>query len=260
MLKSLCNLGFALVLAAAMPARAETVAAEDAVDVTADKPKMVVLSDGKKHYVAIVPFAEDSFAGFFYGDGKVFHQQRVYGGGSVGKESFDKVFWDPRAHAPYQAALDFKDGKYVVTCESRKTELTPVAAAEAQPLLDAARFYKPRWKRQAYALARDNTGKYYYVDKAREPEGNKSFRLFVGPKGALKLQKLINVVSDSAGDIFATRTGELRLILNAGETLWQEKSKQVKLIHLPVEDNHVLIYKELGVYTGEKLGTPCDDL
>src|SRR6478735_3477308 len=100
--RSLCNLGFALVLAAATPARAETVAAEDAVDVTADKPKMVVLSDGKKHYVAIVPFAEDSFAGFFYGDGKVFHQQRVYGGGSVGKESFDKVFWDPRAHAPYQ--------------------------------------------------------------------------------------------------------------------------------------------------------------
>jgi hypothetical protein len=235
-------------------------AAEEAVDISADKPKMVVLSDGKKHYIAIVPFAEDSFAGFFYGDGKSFWQQRIHGGGSVGKESFDKIFWDPRAHAPYEAALDFKDGKYVVTCSSRKTELTPVAEGEAKSILDGARFYKPHWKRQAYALSRDNTGRYFYVDKAREPEGNKSFRLFVGMKGALKLQKMTNVVSDSAGDIFATKTGELRLILNAGETLWQQAGKQTKLIHLPVEDNHVLIYSELGVYTGERLGTPCDDL
>ena len=29
---------------------------------------------------------------------------------------------------------------------------------------------------------------------------------------------------------------------------------------VPVEDNHVLIYTDLGVYTGEPLGTPCDDL
>jgi hypothetical protein len=145
-------------------------------------------------------------------------------------------------------------------CENRKTELAPVAETEAKPILDGASFHKALWKRQAYALARDNTGKYYYVDRMREPEGNKSFRLFVGVKGTMKMQKMTNVVSDSAGDIFATRTGELRLILNQGESLWEQKGKQTKLILLPVEDNHVLIYSELGVYTGERLGTPCDDL
>jgi hypothetical protein len=29
---------------------------------------------------------------------------------------------------------------------------------------------------------------------------------------------------------------------------------------MPVEDNTVLIHKELGVYIGQPLGTPCDDL
>lgn len=234
--------------------------ADEPVDVSADKPKMVVVTDGKKRYVAIVPFAEDSFKGFFYGDGKVFYEQRVFGGGSSGHESFDKVFWDPRARAPYQASIDFKDKKYEMTCATRKTELVPLADAEAKAILDGAKFYKPLWKHQAYALARDNTGKYYYVDRAREPEGNKSFRLFVGPKGQMKQQKMTNVVSDSAGDIFATKTGELRLILNQNESLWQAKGKQTKLISLPIDENHVMIYSELGVYTGERLGTPCDDL
>jgi hypothetical protein len=237
-----------------------TTEADEAVDVSADKPKMALLTDGKKHYIAIVPFAEDAFAGFFYGDGKTLHQQRVFGGGSVGHESFDKVFWDPRAHAPYQASFDFKDKKYELTCQTRKTEFKPVADAEAKTLLDAAKFYKPLWKRQAYALARDNTGKYYYVDRAREPEGNKNFRLYVGAKGSMKLQKMTNVVSDSAGDIFATKTGELRLILNQNESLWQVKGKPTKLISLPLDENRVMIYSELGVYTGERLGTPCDDL
>ena len=31
-------------------------------------------------------------------------------------------------------------------------------------------------------------------------------------------------------------------------------------MQLPREDNHVLIYQDLGVYEGQRLGTPCDDL
>ena len=29
---------------------------------------------------------------------------------------------------------------------------------------------------------------------------------------------------------------------------------------VPVEDNAVMIYSDLGVYAGENLGTPCDDM
>jgi hypothetical protein len=248
-----------LVLIAA-PAAADTATApDDLVSIAERRDKFKVLTDGKSHYVVIEPFATDAFEGFFYGDGKEFWQQRVFGGGSSGHESFDKAYWEPRGHAGH-ASFSFRDGKYTVDCEKRTTELTPVADDEAAKILASGKFHKTRWKRQAYALARDNTGRYYYVDRMREPEGNKMFRLFVGPKGALKMQKMTNVVSDSAGDIFATKTGELRLVLNKGESLWQQKGKETKLIYLPIEDNHVLIYSELGVYTGERLGTPCDDL
>ena len=117
-----------------------------------------------------------------------------------------------------------------------------------------------RWKTQGYALARDDKGTYYYVDRMREPEGNKNFRVFIGQRGAMKPAKMKNIVSDSEGDIFYTKKGELRLVLDKSEQTWAKGKKQTKLTVLPVEDNVVLIYSELGVYTGQSLGTPCDDI
>jgi hypothetical protein len=61
-------------------------------------------------------------------------------------------------------------------------------------------------------------------------------------------------------DIFTTRSGELRLVLDKKRSVWVEHKKELELIQLPVEDNHVLIYQDLGVYLGQRLGTPCDDL
>jgi hypothetical protein len=228
------------------------------------KAKLKFATDGKGHYVAFVPFGS-SDTPMFYGDGKTFWQLRVFGGGSGGDgknpdDYFDHVFWEPRAKFPYQASFEFRHQKYQVQCHERKTEMRAVPDDEAKKLTDTSKFYKARWKRRAYALARDNTGKYYYVDQAREPEGNSDFHLYAGPKGGLKAQKMTNVVSDSEGDIFATKTGSLRLILNKSESLWQAGGKKEKLIFLPVEDNHILIYTDLGVYTGMPLGTPCDDL
>ena len=146
-------------------------------------------------------------------------------------------------------------------------KLTQLAAAEAKAVVAGAKFYKTRWNHFAYSLARDNTGKYYYVDNLREPEHAKNFRLWAGMKGAMKQQKMTNVVSDSEGDIFSTKTGSLRLILDKHETTWFEKRqyesgepKKTKLVFLDPADNHIMIYTDLGVYTGEPLGTPCDDL
>jgi hypothetical protein len=35
---------------------------------------------------------------------------------------------------------------------------------------------------------------------------------------------------------------------------------RILLVGLPLDDNRVLIYTDLGVYAGQRLGTPCDDL
>jgi hypothetical protein len=251
----------ALALLASTTAHAQ--AAGDTVDVNEYKDHLKVLTDGKGHYIAVMPFtiSDGPDTGYlFYGDGKTFWAQRRFGGLRSGDESFDTNFWEPRVEAGYQADFGFKDGKWTVQCGQRTTTLTPLDKAEGQKLLADAKFMAPRWKRRAYALARDNSGTYYYVDRAREPEDSKDFRVFRGPKGAVKQLKMVNVVNDSEGDIFITKAGKLRLVLDKHETVWLESGKSVKLVMLDAPDNHVLIYNDLGVYTGEKLGTPCDDL
>jgi hypothetical protein len=38
-----------------------------------------------------------------------------------------------------------------------------------------------------------------------------------------------------------------------------EGQARTALVPLPIEDNAALIYGDLGAYTGQRLGTPCDD-
>jgi hypothetical protein len=229
------------------------------IDITPVKAQVHVVTDGKGHYIVINPAAlSDEF--FFYGDGKTMWSQRTGSGGRNG-DAFSRSFWEPRARDGWQKAFDYSlDKKFSVQCGDRNTEMKPVSDAEKQKILDGAKFYAPRWRHQAYALARDNTGKYFYVDKLREPPDSKVFRVWSGMKGAMKLEKLTNIVNDSEGDIFATKTGSLRVVLDKHESMWSQGKKQLKLVVLPIEDNAALIYTDLGVYTGQPLGTPCDDL
>ena len=52
-------------------------------------------------------------------------------------------------------------------------------------------------------------------------------------KGNLKQLKMTNVVADSEGEIFSTKTGELRLVLNKSEYAWVQAGAPLKL--LPVD-------------------------
>ncbi len=244
----------------------------------ADKPappvpardKLVLLTDGKSHYIAVEPFARNPNS-LFYGDGKRFFALPIQGGGAAGRERFNTTFVDPRYYIGFTQRSDvsMQDGKYTVTCGNTTTPLTVVEPAVAKPLLDAAQFeWSPR-KWQAYALARNSAGVYYYVDRgyvdrhlqdvAQRPGESRNFRLFVGPKGNLKQQKMTNIVSDSEGDVFSTTTGSMRMILGKKEPQWIQKGKTSTLLPVPIDENLAMIYTELGVYAGERLGTPCDD-
>jgi hypothetical protein len=149
------------------------------------------------------------------------------------------------------------DGTYKLWCGERTTEFKAVEQGKVTAMVGGAKFHPPRWKYRAYALARDDAGTYYYVDRRRD-EGSMEFRLYSGQRGSMKPLKMVNVVSDSEGDIFSTKTGELRLVLDKKESAWVQKGKRQQLKSLPVEDNVALIYADLGVYTGQPLGTPCD--
>jgi hypothetical protein len=248
-------------VARSKPAAKPDAAAEvPAVDVGPVKDKLEILSDGKKHYVALIPFDEGGWTHVYYGDGKSFYALRIIGSGANGRESFDFTFWEPRVKARYQAELTFKAGKYEVQCDTRQTELTALPRAEVDAMMAGATFHKPLWRFRAFALARDDRGTYYFVDRQREPEDSLNFRLYAGPRGAVKPLKMVNVVSDSEGQIFSTRSGDLRLVLDRHEAAWVKGKARTTLVPLPIEDNAALIYGDLGAYTGQRLGTPCDDL
>lgn len=235
---------------------ATTPTADDRVDVSAVREKLQVLEDGKEHFLVLVPFG-DLYENFYWGDGKDFWAIQVFGGMQSGTESFERNFWDPRIREHGQASFFFKDGAYKLFCGTRETSFRPAEPQRQKAILDAATFHKQRWKRRAYALARDTGGTYYYVDRARTDEVT-DFRLWSGPRGALKPLRMTNVVSDSAGDVFSTKNGELKLVLGKKEATWVQGKKAKDLILLPLTDNAQLIYSDLGVYSGQPLGTPCD--
>jgi hypothetical protein len=217
-----------------------------------------VLTDGAGHYIVVAPFDGPTDV-LFYGDQQRLYRQRVFGGGSSGRESYCRTFWEPRGRSRNGGELSHVDGRTVVRCDARERSFTPLPAAEVDAWLAKARLFEPLWSHRAYALARDTTGRYYYVDRLRDDD-RPGFRLFAGKKGQLKPTRMVNVVSDSAGDIFATQNGQLRLVLGRGEATWIRGQRTTTLTLLPVEDNVSLIYGELGVYLGLPLGTPCDDL
>ena len=110
-------------------------------------------------------------------------------------------------------------------------------------------------------MARDDSGNYYYVERGRYRDNERSFRVHVGPRGKMKQLGLKNVVHDTEGDIFSTASGDLRLVAGpSGVAEWVKNSKRTQLVDVPVDTNIGLIYNELGVYTRLRLGQPCDDL
>lgn len=225
---------------------------DEIVDVSAYKDKMVVYTDGEGGYFAAVWNDTDTL---FYGDGKTMLKQRV---GSAFRDGtkWEMRMWSPRVNGVADIIATDATGKMV--CGDDEFELTKLDDADAKKLLDKATFKGVFWKRQAHALSRDDRGTYYYVDRVRDELGGKGYRLFAGQKGAMKELPLINIVSDSEGEIFASKKGELRYVQERTKASWFRGEKKTDLTPVPVENNMMLIYTDLGIYDGS-LGTPCDE-
>lgn len=233
------------------------------------REQMFVCTDGKSHYVALAPDKQVTVR-LYYGDGKRFFPVPSESQGMLSGDWFFEPRRPSKTNNPSFRGLDLrlysrveadqKKRTCAVVCGDQRTDLQVMDAAAARTLLQGARFEEnPRaWK--PYALARDNTGVYYYVDRGYREKDRGRFRLFVGPKGALRPLKMTNIVSDSEGDIFATKTGSLRLVLESGKSFWMANNKEQVLRRVPIEENLPMIYNDLGVYVSERLGTPCDDM
>ena len=186
------------------------------------------------------------------------------------RSDFSVSLWDPRIDWSINgyAQLAFRDEKYTLSCPPKTTAMSLVPDAEAKKLLEGATLYQARWQRLPHRLARDDSGVYYFVDCAREDSlggCSRDWRLYTGQRGKLALQQMTNIVSDSMGQIFSTKSGELRLVLNE-EGKGEDKSKALKwvngkavtpLVNVPVEDNARLIYTGLASTTGRSSVRPA---
>ena len=141
-----------------------------------------------------------------------------------------------------------------------KRPLTQLKADEAKAFFGKATFLPPFWERIAKFLARDDDGVYYFVDMLREEAGGNGYRVFIGQKGSMKEQAMTNVVADSGGEIYATKSGNLKIIADkkAETAFWIKGGKKTELTVLAPLENRYLIYRGLGIYG--QLGVVCDDL
>ncbi len=165
-------------------------------------------------------------------------------------------------NGPTNADMRRKElGRWTLDCGDTSKEFIEASDAFGEELLAKAK-RKPRlWKRELFALARDDRGIYYYVDKMRADQGGHGFRVFRGPRGSLKLTPLVDIVDDSDGMIFATTKGKLRLILDKkkrSKALWIEGKKERSLVYLSLSENKEFIFGDLGVYANTPYGSVCD--
>ena len=223
----------------------------DAAIAPAMRKRMVAFTDGKGMVLAYDPKSDDVWAPFYAGRNGALFAQRVSGGGREGEVSFDVVFWEPRVNERWQASFGKKDGKHYLQCGTRKIELSPTK------LPSSARLLQVRWQRRLTHLARTEDGVYFVVDVAREPEGSRDFRLYVGKPGAWSFVKVDDVILERDESVYQTAQGRLQVGYAAS---WTPKGgAPLSLKALPVEDHAGDAYGRWGVYR-EPLGTPCDGL
>lgn len=233
------------------------------IDIRAVVDQLDVFKDdaGSVLVVPKVAALKDDLASWvFYGDAKSLYQQRIIGN-SIEGDKYQWSVWSPRVQGIQQAFVNSDPNSVTITCTNRtggQRTLTPLPPDQARKVLAKATFLPPLWERQAHFLARDDDGVYFYVDRLQADYGGKGFRVFVGRKGALKEAAMTNVVSDSAGEIYSTKTGELKIVAGSdGKAYWKKGGKKTELIVLEIQNNRYLIYRELGIYGA--LGVVCDE-
>jgi hypothetical protein len=222
-----------------------------------------VCADPSHQHVVLIGPREAPHHGLAYGDGKTFSNVRspeLLG---------DGWFFDPRQRNEKNndnfRGLDLRVFSHIepdscqLSCGAREVALQKVTGDAKAALLAGAKFEPSPMQREPYALARDKAGTYYYVDHGVTDATARDFKLYRGPRGKLKPLAMKDVVSDSEGEIFASTSGKLRLVLGKQAAQWIAGSTSA-LTLLPLNDNYGLIYNELGVYLGARLGVPCDDL
>lgn len=231
------------------------------LDVKDLRSRLFVLEDGQGGTFVVL---HDESIRIFYGpNNKAVYEQIQTTSGSAGS-NWSVGVWAPKSDGLSPATVDFNDGSYRIFCTNANPEPMPlkqVPADRAKQIIAKTRFLSTGAVRRAHLLARDDAGVYYYVDGIAKEYGGHGERLFVGKKGAMKELPLLDTAIDSAGEVYSTKSGDVRFVFDRNEPGKNQASfvrgaKKTELRLLDRDVNSRLIYRDLGVY--QALGTPCE--
>jgi hypothetical protein len=224
----------------------------------------VCADEAREHFIVLSPREGDDGAMAYGTDERMVTVRQPWGLGTG-------WFLDPRQYNEgnnrsfrghdlrFYSHVNVEDGTCVLTCGDRDVELQLVEGEKKAEVFSRPR-QPPPFNRVPHRLARDRRGVYYYVDRGATEETKQDFRLYRGKRGAMRELDMRDIASDSEGEIYESDTGTLRLVVDEDEALWIRGRRRTKLKPLPINENYGVIFNELGVYLGEALGTPCDDL
>ncbi|MEO8548522.1 MAG: hypothetical protein ABI678_01045 [Kofleriaceae bacterium] len=234
------------------------------VDAKPFRDKLLVFEDTMGGTYLVLPTAGDAPARVFFAKNRktAYEQIIVTRSTDEGAGMWSYGVWAPRVSGLSPASIQRNpDGSFIRFCgDDNKISLKPVAADRAKQIVDKMAFMSSAIVHRAHLFARDDAAVYYYVDMVAKSYGGAGYRVFVGKKGAMKQLPLTDVATDSAGEVYSTKSGDMRIVTDNGKSVasWIKGEKRKELSVLDLDVNSHIIYSELGVY--QFLGTVCDEL
>jgi hypothetical protein len=233
-----------------------------AVDIKPFRDQLLVLEDAQGGTYVVLPGSDSRV---WYGaSGKNVYEQVVVTRGSNGETGgWSFGVWAPRLSGLTPATIQRRDdGAYERFCDDKQAPLKVVPADRAKLLIGKLSFLTTGITRRAHLFARDDAAVYYYVDVIAKQYGGGGYRVFVGKKGAMKQLPLSDVATDSAGEVYSTKSGDVRFVIDATDpkknaAYWVKGEKKNPLFLLDTDVNSHVIWADLGIY--QFIGTPCDE-
>lgn len=242
------------------------------------RDQLLVLTNGRGRYL-IVPSLRPTMTTsernkvrnyVFYGDAKHVYQQHLIGGLNLRKDGTFKVHLrDFRLVTSTLTGVLSKEPH--MQCNEARLPLTQLSAGKARAFIDKVELHPPFWRREPHLLARDDEGRYFYVDRMIAHRRRRrtvaltelrGFRMFIGRRGRAREVKLRDTVLDAAGQIFLTKKGALHLETKTDKLFWRRGKKRTFLTKVPLnkQDTWILIHRYLGAYAGVRFQLPCEGL
>lgn len=246
---------------------------EAALEVPAElRQKLMVFTNGKGRFL-VVPRVQPKMDRLlrgrldplvFFGDGKTVYQQDA----QILVKSPGAIVYVGEFRVK-QGTFKFLAGRPTLNCGGGDIPLQQLNEAQTRHFRQKVDFRPPYWQHEPHLFARDDDGRYYYVDRARTgplrqryvPLSQlRGFRLFIGRRGRVKPVKLRDAVLDDAGQIFLSAKGALHL--DKRGLFWRVGKVRTPLLAVPMHSDamRLLIHKQLGAYSAVRFHTPCDEL